>query len=308
MLRVLRNRWRAGAGLALLVVLAGCAGHFLAQREPWRKDAEIACMQSGAVKETGTIVRVEPINGPGMCGADFPFKVAALGESAMLGYSSGDLRPPGSVPNAPSQRWPVPNDPGFVPAPPPARDDPRDVPPPKRQIIQNEPQYSNPMRQNSKRDAPGQRQAIVPSSAGGARNGAAPMPILPPAAAITGALRRASRRAITCAQEPSRREGHRSMTRRPVRRPTMRMKSRRPALGGLPLRRNASACNPGRSPGGRHRRARLYRCRSGAMLLQRSGRSRSGRRRRSPVRSCRHSIAGSPSPCSLRRSAGFASR
>ena len=41
MLRVLRHRWRSGvAGLALLAVLAGCAGHFLAQREPWRKDAE----------------------------------------------------------------------------------------------------------------------------------------------------------------------------------------------------------------------------------------------------------------------------
>ena len=69
------------------------------QRDPWRKDAEIACLKSGAVKETGTIVRIEPINGPGMCGADFPLKVAAFGDSAMLGYS-GDLRPPGSVPNA----------------------------------------------------------------------------------------------------------------------------------------------------------------------------------------------------------------
>jgi hypothetical protein len=179
MLRALHNRWRAGAGLALLVVLAGCAGHFLAQRDPWRKDAEIACMQSGAVRETGTIVRIEPINGPGMCGADFPLKVAALGDSAMLGYS-GDLRPPGSVPNVPSQRWPVPNDSGFVPAPPPARDDTVYAPPPKRQAIQSEPQYSNPMRQNSRRDAPAQRQAVIPPSAGVVRNDAAPMPILPP--------------------------------------------------------------------------------------------------------------------------------
>ena len=103
-----------GAGLALLVVLAGCAGHFLVQRDPWRKDAEIACMKSGAVRETGTIVRIEPINGPGMCGADFPLKVAALGDSAMLGYS-GDLRPPGNVPNAGPQRWPVPTIPASCP-------------------------------------------------------------------------------------------------------------------------------------------------------------------------------------------------
>ncbi len=179
MLRALRDRWRVGAGLALLVTLAGCAGHFLAQRDPWRKDAEIACMKSGAMKETGTIVRIEPINGPGMCGADFPLKVAALGDSAMLGYS-GDLRPPGTVPNTPSQRWPVPNDSGFVPAPPPARDDSVYAPPSKRQTIPNEPQYSNPMRQNSKRDAPAPRQAVVPSSAGGARDRATPMPIAPP--------------------------------------------------------------------------------------------------------------------------------
>ena len=83
----------AAAGLALFAVLAGCAGHFIAQREPWRKDAEIACLKSGSLKESGTVVRIEPINGPGMCGADFPFKVAALGDSAMLGYS-GEMRPP----------------------------------------------------------------------------------------------------------------------------------------------------------------------------------------------------------------------
>ncbi len=141
MLRVLRDRWRAAAGLLLFAGLAGCAGNFLAQREPWRKDAEVACLQSGAVKETGTIVRIEPINGPGMCGADYPFKVAALGDTALLGYS-GELRPPGDVPNAGPQRWPVTND-NYVPPPPPARSDPRTAPP-QRQY--NEPQFSNPAR------------------------------------------------------------------------------------------------------------------------------------------------------------------
>jgi hypothetical protein len=141
MLRVLRDRWRAAAGLALFAVLGGCAGHFLAQREPWRKDAEIACLQSGSVKETGTIVRVEPINGPGMCGADYPFKVAAFGDSALLGYS-GELRPPSDVPSAGPQRWPVAND-NFVPTPPPARNDPRYVPPQRQST---EPQFSNPAR------------------------------------------------------------------------------------------------------------------------------------------------------------------
>ena len=96
MLRTLSHHWRRSVTGAGLLLLAGCAGHYLVQREPWRKDAELACLQSGAVKESGTIVRVEPINGPGMCGADFPLKVAALGDQPLLGYS--DLRPPGDVP------------------------------------------------------------------------------------------------------------------------------------------------------------------------------------------------------------------
>jgi len=169
MLRVLRNRWRAAAGLALFAVLAGCAGHFIAQREPWRKDAEIACLKSGSLKESGTVVRIEPINGPGMCGADFPFKVAALGDSGMLGYS-GEMRPPGSVPNSGPQRWPVTND-NFEPAPPPARNDPRYAPP-SSQPPSNERQFSNPMR-----PVPVQRQPLEPSYGG--RNAGAPMPIVP---------------------------------------------------------------------------------------------------------------------------------
>ncbi len=105
MLRTLSHHWRRSVTGAGLLLLAGCAGHYLVQREPWRKDAELACLQSGAVKESGTIVRVEPINGPGMCGADFPLKVAALGDQPLLGYS--DLRPPGDVPGVGPQRWPV---------------------------------------------------------------------------------------------------------------------------------------------------------------------------------------------------------
>ena len=36
-----------------------------------------------------------PINGPGMCGADFPLKVAALGDHPLLSYADEPLRPPG---------------------------------------------------------------------------------------------------------------------------------------------------------------------------------------------------------------------
>ena len=41
------------------------------------------------------LARVEPIAGPGICGADFPLKVAAIGEGAPIGYAE-ELRPPGS--------------------------------------------------------------------------------------------------------------------------------------------------------------------------------------------------------------------
>ena len=70
-------------GSFVLVSLAGCGRGFFqsAEREPWRAEAEVACLKSGAVKESAELVRIEPISGPGMCGAEFPLKVAALGES-----------------------------------------------------------------------------------------------------------------------------------------------------------------------------------------------------------------------------------
>lgn len=94
-------------GSIVLVSLAGCGrGWFQAEREPWRAEAEAACLKSGAVKESADIVRIEPISGPGMCGAEFPLKVAAIGEgSSSYGFADEELRPPGSIGNQP--RWPM---------------------------------------------------------------------------------------------------------------------------------------------------------------------------------------------------------
>ena len=93
-------------GSFVLVSLAGCGRGFFqsAEREPWRAEAEVACLKSGAVKETPDLVRVEPISGPGICGADYPLKVAALGEGGSFGFAD-ELRPPASIGNQP--RWPV---------------------------------------------------------------------------------------------------------------------------------------------------------------------------------------------------------
>ncbi|MFT4121108.1 extensin family protein [Bradyrhizobium sp.] len=94
-------------GSIVLVSLAGCGrGFFQAEREPWRAEAEAACLKSGAVKESAEIVRIEPISGPGVCGAEFPLKVAAIGEgSGSYGFADEELRPPRSIGNQP--RWPV---------------------------------------------------------------------------------------------------------------------------------------------------------------------------------------------------------
>src|SRR5437588_16527 len=94
-------------GSFVLVSLASCGrGFFSAEREPWRAEAEIACLKSGAVKESAEIVRIDPISGPGMCGADYPLKVAALGESSgSFGFADEDLRPPAMIGNQP--RWPI---------------------------------------------------------------------------------------------------------------------------------------------------------------------------------------------------------
>jgi hypothetical protein len=102
-------------GSFALVSLVGCSGGFFsAEREPWRAEAEIACLKSGAVKESADIVRIDPISGPGMCGADYPLKVAALGESlGSFGFADEDLRPPGLIGNQP--RWPIQRPPPPAP-------------------------------------------------------------------------------------------------------------------------------------------------------------------------------------------------
>src|ERR1700720_3676481 len=93
-------------GSFVLVSLAGCGrGFFSEEREPWRTEAEIACLKSGAVKENAELVRIDPISGPGVCGAEYPLKVAALGESSGSFGFADELRPPASIGNQP--RWPA---------------------------------------------------------------------------------------------------------------------------------------------------------------------------------------------------------
>jgi len=105
-------------GSVVLVSLAGCGrGFFQAEREPWRAEAEAACLKSGAVKEGPELVRIDPISGPGACGAEFPLKVAAIGEgNSSFGFADESLRPPGDILGQP--RWPMSRAPAPAPPPP----------------------------------------------------------------------------------------------------------------------------------------------------------------------------------------------
>jgi Extensin-like protein C-terminus len=103
-------------GSFVLVSLAGCGRGFFqsAEREPWRTEAEVACLKSGAVKESAEVVRIDPISGPGVCGAEYPLKVAALGENiTSFGFADESLRPPGNIGNQP--RWPINRAPAAAP-------------------------------------------------------------------------------------------------------------------------------------------------------------------------------------------------
>jgi hypothetical protein len=57
------------------------------EREPWRREAEAACLQSGSVKAGPAVAMVKAIEGPGVCGIDHPLRVAALGEPALMSYA-----------------------------------------------------------------------------------------------------------------------------------------------------------------------------------------------------------------------------
>lgn len=76
-------------GSFALASLAGCGRSWLGTqaREPWRHEAEVACLKAGGVRQSVLITPASAISGPGICGADYPFKVAGLGGSAALGFT-----------------------------------------------------------------------------------------------------------------------------------------------------------------------------------------------------------------------------
>ncbi len=137
MARKWRLQWQLYAAFSVVLVTLSACGrtYFMAEREPWRREAEVACLKSGSVKESPERVRVSSIEGPGMCGADFPMKVAALGESRMLSFGD-DPRPPAGIAGGP--RWPIAaarTSGDYAPAPPTRYDgSPMTITPPAQRL------------------------------------------------------------------------------------------------------------------------------------------------------------------------------
>lgn len=63
--------------------LAGCGLNRFAQREPWRAQAEEACLAQKLVQPSAYMSRAAAIDGPGACGVSYPFKVAAFADGSV---------------------------------------------------------------------------------------------------------------------------------------------------------------------------------------------------------------------------------
>ena len=63
--------------------LTGCGLFRYEQREPWRVQAEEACLAQRRVQPSAYMSRASKIDGPGACGVDYPFKVAAFSSGSV---------------------------------------------------------------------------------------------------------------------------------------------------------------------------------------------------------------------------------
>ncbi|MBL8587825.1 MAG: extensin family protein [Methylobacteriaceae bacterium] len=68
---------------AFLAGLAGCSVFERPQRPAWRGQAENACLAEKRIRVSAYLQPAREIDGPGICGMDHPFKVAALGDGAV---------------------------------------------------------------------------------------------------------------------------------------------------------------------------------------------------------------------------------
>ncbi len=63
--------------------VTGCGLFRFEQREPWRAQAEEACLSQRLVQPSAYMALSTKIDGPGACGMDYPFKVSAFNNGAV---------------------------------------------------------------------------------------------------------------------------------------------------------------------------------------------------------------------------------
>jgi hypothetical protein len=63
--------------------VTGCGLFRFEQREPWRAQAEEACLSQRLVQPSAYMALSSKIEGPGVCGMDYPFKVSAFNNGAV---------------------------------------------------------------------------------------------------------------------------------------------------------------------------------------------------------------------------------
>ena len=74
----------AFGALALIgVLLVGCGRSAFETREPWRAQAEEACLAAKLVQPSAYMSRAAEIDGPGVCGITYPFKASALASGSV---------------------------------------------------------------------------------------------------------------------------------------------------------------------------------------------------------------------------------
>jgi hypothetical protein len=179
--------------LAALIAVAGCSHYLFAEREPWRREAEVACLNSGVVQSVPGRVRISSVEGPGVCGMDYPLRVTALGESEPMSYDDAPMRPPSTIPNGDMpQQWP-----GVQSGPlPPPQGQPQYSQPPYSQPPYRPPQYGAPQYSQPQYGSPpySQRQSATPAAQPGPPISLAPPsmpqpvpPLGPPAPMVTAA-------------------------------------------------------------------------------------------------------------------------
>lgn len=82
----------SAVSLGVAVSMSACGGFHREQRPAWRDQAEASCLRTGKVRESQYVKISKAIDGPGICGANSPLKVAALASPVAPEYAqSGNL-------------------------------------------------------------------------------------------------------------------------------------------------------------------------------------------------------------------------